>query len=249
MKSEIGWQPPGFVNSRHRFSLKTSWRYPTALELVLIGIVFLGSPSRAALVDFNGIPNGTLVSTGNPYGGALDLQGQVTVFVSTPPDIITPISTEAIITDQAPFKLSGDSVVEALPEFVLGAFDYSSHVTATFLQPVVNVTFDAYADRTAGYTYRGTNGVDVFNGTGIIVGNQDSSDTVRWQQISLDLPAGYYLTQFDLTNHDPKPISGAVWLDNVAFTIAVPEPTLPVLLGVGLVGLLLVQRHDASRSA
>lgn len=190
------------------------------------------------MLDFNNIPAGTPVSAGNPYAGVLNLSGQTTALLFSPPNI----TSEAIIADNVPYLAPGNKAIQAQPVFVEGAAQYSSEVTGTFLQPVVNVSFDAYAFRTAAYDYSATDGLgDFFSGSGTILGDLDSGGTVRWQQINLSTPSGFYVTDFSVLNEDVSPGSAAVWVDNVAFAI-VPEPGTNMLLALALVGGLLGRR-------
>src|SRR5205085_4084382 len=134
--------------------------------------------------------------------GVLNLQGQQTASVFLPPDTTIPVTSEAVITSDIPYR-PGNSAIQALPTSLEGAFQYSSAVTATFLQPVFNVSFDAYAFRTAGYSYVAANGAgDFLNGTGTILGDLESGGLVTWQQIGINIPSGYYVTQFSVSNRD-----------------------------------------------
>jgi hypothetical protein len=214
---------------------------------VVIATALLGfcSPAHAIVIDFNEIPDGTLLSAGDPYDSVLDLQGQSTAFLFTPPDVITPISTASTITNvNVPFR-SGDSVVQTLSPFVDGAFKYSAQVTGTFLQPVVDVSFDAFANRTAGYSYTGADDVgNILSLSGTIIGNIESGGLLDWQRIDLTLPVGYHLTSFDVANSDPGPSDGAVWIDNISFAL-IPEPSAVALIATGAIAMLLKRRRQS----
>jgi len=202
--------------------------------IAAISVVFSASSANATVVDFNGIPEGTPVSVGNPYAGVLNIDAKVqwTTIDGT-------FSAEGIIGTHAPFYPSGDGVVQALPPLIPDTFEFSSEVTASFLQPVIDGTMDVFVFRNAGYSYTGADDVgDIFNGGGVITGNIESGGLLTWQQIGLSLPLGYHLTGFTIDNHDPANSDAAVWVDNVAFTV-VPEPSTAALLDLGL-GLLSV---------
>jgi hypothetical protein len=211
------------------------WQGAVSIVALLFGFA---AGANATVIDFNGIPDGTLVSAGNPYGGVLNLQATVQWVT-----VAGTFSAEGTISTAAPFYPAGDGVVQALPPLMPDAGDYKGDVMGTFLQPVTDASFDAFVFRTAGYSYTGANGLgDIFMGSGSITGNIESGGLLTWQQINLTLPAGYHLTSFDVQNHDPNPPDGAVWLDNVAFTV-VPEPSATALLGLGGMLLLVFARR------
>src|SRR2546421_10974612 len=112
------------------------WRGAVSIVGVLFGFA---AAAEATVIDFSGIPDGTLVSVGNPYGGILNLQA--TVQAETIDGIL---SGEGTISTQAPFYPAGDGVVQALPPSILNAGNLSSNVTGTFLQPVTDGNFDVF---------------------------------------------------------------------------------------------------------
>jgi hypothetical protein len=217
----------------------------TAKWWLCLAIIACRGPGYADVVDFTGIPDGSLISLGNPYAGVLTLEGHGTTRLFAPPDILTDVSHEAIISANAPFH-TGDNAIAAVadadaPGFT--AYRWESDVTATFLQPVFNVSFETFVWRTAGYTYDATNGAgDAIHASGIITGNLESGGSLTWQHINLDVPDGYYLTGFGITNGDNgNNFDGAVWVDNISFA-PVPEPGATLLLTFGVLGLVLPRR-------
>ena len=195
--------------------------------IIAIVLALSGSIAKAIVVDFDEFPDGTPASEGNPYAGVLDLDatGQTITADGT-------VVVKGTITTQ--FDPSHGGVVQALAPDVSGGGDFASDVTGTFLEPVTDGSLQVFVYRDAGYSYVGSNDVgDVFNGSGIITGLIESGGTLTWQQLAFSLPAGYHLTSFDIHNHDPVALDGAVWIDNVAFTV-VPEPSTAALIGLSL---------------
>ncbi|MEY2440083.1 MAG: hypothetical protein QOI34_1468 [Verrucomicrobiota bacterium] len=198
----------------------------------------------AVTIDFNGIPDGTPVSAGNPYAGILNLQaeGSVQYFDGV---ILHTLSEESSIVDG-----TLAAVPPSLPPGVpfTAAGNYSSQLSAVFLQPVVGVSFDAYAWRNAGYSYNGfdSNGAS-FSGSGIIPGILDGGALApppppnAWVTFTPSVPDGGSLISFSIVNRDPSPQNGAFWVDNITFAI-VPEPSAIAMLAAGTGFLFILAR-------
>lgn len=201
----------------------------------------------AITIDFNGIPNGTPVSMGNPYAGILNLQaeGSVPYFDG---GILYTLSTESSIVDGA-LSVVPPSLPPGIP-FDAGG-NYSSQLSAIFLEPVVGVRFDAYAWRNAGYSYSGFDSSGAsFSGSGIIPGIIDGGPLApppppnAWVTFTPSIPDGGSLISFSIANRDPTPQNGAFWVDNITFAI-VPEPSTIAMLAVGTGFLFILRRRRA----
>lgn len=222
-------------------------RFVVVCAISVPALIFAICPSASAIViDFNGIPDGTLVSAGDPYAGVVDVQAKVQWMTAD-----GTLMAEGTITTQAPQRDIGDGVVQALPPFVFpDGGNLMSDVTATFLQPVTDGGFDVFVFRNASYSYTGANGTgDIFNGSGFITGFLESGNTLTWQHFDLSLPTGYNLTGFNVNNHDPaSPDAAAVWLDNLSFAL-VPEPSTVEMLGLGASVLLSLRPRSKNAEA
>jgi len=205
-----------------------------------LAILLCGGPGYAIIVDFQGIPAGTPVSAGNPYADILNLQATVSSVVDEPGFPV--VTTEATI-ENVTYTPDGTVVpaVAAVPVFYPPTLTtYSSQLTATFSQPVFDVSFSAFCFRFAGYTYNGFDSLGMpFTGNGIIPGAIDGPPPfpTSFETFSLTIPAGGYVTDFSITNHDALPNDAAFWVENISFAL-VPEPRTLTLISVGMVGLV-----------
>jgi hypothetical protein len=200
---------------------------------VLIASVFVittlsSQESRAAIIDFNDIADGTPVSTGNPYGGVVNLQarsGSLNI-VSFPPLVGQTDYVEATIQNGA------IQILSSVPQAEM----YLSEFTATFLEPVQDVGFDAATLRHAVYTYVAANssGAEI-TGSGLTADDFSGA----YHHFTITVPAGYYVTQLQLNNRDPGAGGAAIWIDNLAFqVVGVPDCGSTALLA--FFGLILV---------
>jgi hypothetical protein len=204
---------------------------------IAVLLIFSGSTPAATVIDFDDIKDGTPVSAGNPYAGVVDLQA--TGQAMTADGTILP--AEGTISTQ--FDPSHGGVAQALPPPIPDAIEFSSDMAGTFLQPVTDGSLQVFVFRNSSYSYTGSDNIgDIFNGAGTITGNIESGGVLTWQQLAFSLPAGYALTSFDIANRDlAAPLDGAVWIDNVTFTV-VPEPLTCWMLLMGIPAILLLHR-------
>ena len=204
--------------------------------------------AEATVIDFNNIPDGTPVSEGNPYAGILVIESRAG-WIGPPdwPPVWTSVDAEWVeiwlptlvgagrvdtyLGDRQPPLPPG-------PEFHGWRFIMQSYLTATFLEPVTDVSFQGLA---AGvfYAYQGVNGAgDVYTRNGLIDRGPPGFGGAKYE---LTLPDGYYLTQFYMGSHS----SGSGYdfsIDDIAFTrVGVPDSgSSAVLLGLGFVGVLSI---------
>ena len=199
---------------------------PSALVTFLLINLSHTLQGQSVVINFNAIPDGTLVSANNPYGGALNIQAlEITDYqVYTANDVIYySTSTEASI-------VGGSLTVLPLYTTDFNYYQSRSEMTATFEQPVIGVSFDAWCWRNAVYTYSGVDGNQLpLSSWGIIPGVVESGTAPELATYSLNLPAGGYLTSFSISNRDYHTANAAFWVNNIVFT-TVPEPSTAVLL-------------------
>lgn len=214
-------------------------------SVTIISFLF-GAPyhtTQAAIIGFDGIPDGTPVSEGNPYAEVLTIQARVGWEEARPDSTIIWL----------PGLIYNERIDTTLRERQPGYFTIRnmSEMTATFSQPVTDVSFDAWAWRHATYEYFGANASgEAFTGNGtFVVEPWDFSLDAPMVPISLTLPSGYHLTQFTVRNVDPG--SGYDFrVDNIRFTIpagpgehSVPdEGATALLLGISCFSLAAL-RH------
>jgi hypothetical protein len=221
------------LSTGHNGSLAKSQLVPCVAVLVLaITLAALDCGSVfAATLDFTSTPAGTLVSVGDPYSGILNIQAQGGVKLENLNRAFSFFWQESSIQNGALAVVppSPPAGTEASPVL------YESQLTATFLQPVAGVSFDAWCWRNAGYSYTGVDDGVAFSGSGTIPGRMDGGAT-GWATFSLNIPSDGYLTGFAISNWDPSPLDGAFWVNDISFAV-VPEPAtgllllIPILLG------------------
>jgi hypothetical protein len=190
--------------------------------IILLMLVFT-LPCKGIVVDFNEIPNGTLVSANNPYAAILEIQAAAgTLWFN---DELEPEA--GIIWMESAIS---NGYLEVLPSFTVedpsGAVDigeaWYSTITATFLQPVTNASFDAFTYRHAVYRYTV---VDANGVTSNVLGGETQDipqAPFLFETFNLNIPEGGYLTSFELTNTDEGSNDwAAIWIDNIRFDLAV----------------------------
>lgn len=211
-----------------------STRLHAALLIAAFAAIYCPA-GRAITIDFNGIPNGTPVSAGNPYGGLVNIQGWAYAY---PYDFGNPglrVSLEATIQDGA---------IEVFPPpWVPGTAPGSeSELVATFLQPVTDVTFKLAGYWFNGYSLTAVDGL----GNSIItsggVGHPQPSLS-SYEHIVVPVPPGYWVTELKLGSRglDTDP---AFRLDDLSFELApVPDSaSSATLLALASLGLLAFAR-------
>ena len=105
-----------------------------------------------------------------------------------------------------------------------GSDTYVSDLKFTFLQPVTDISFGMASFRGGGYHYTATDAAgDLIFGNG---GNPNAGVTLQFGFLpfSIDLPSGYYFTDFHIGNGDYTTANGAVWVDDISFTTAGGTP-------------------------
>jgi hypothetical protein len=218
--------------------------------ITLLFLLAFTLPCKGIVVDFNNIPNGTLVSVNNPYAGILDIQALAGTWWFNPE--LEPeegiISIEAAISNGYLELLPLLRVEDPSGTLQTGILWFSA-ITATFSQPVTNVSFDAFTYRHAVYQYRV---VDANGVTSNVIGGETQDDAAGlypllfFDTFNLNIPEGGYLTSFELTNVDGGSSSDAgIWLDNIAFDLAASPVSdagsTATLLGIAL-GVLCLLR-------
>lgn len=224
-------------------TLNTCFRFALALAATL---ACLGSQKThaATTIHFGDYPDGTLVSAHNPYAGILDIQAAGgTDYGSNGvswPRVFGTFWTESSIRNGVLEVMSSGAV----PPDCYDAGQHYSRLTATFSQPVIGVSFDAWCYRPGIYSYRGLDaGGASFTGGGTILGIIDNGiPPGTWITYAPNIPSGGFLTEFHITNNDPGASSGAFWINDISFTV-IPEPRLVTLLALATAGLLTLRRR------
>jgi hypothetical protein len=190
--------------------------------IVLLILVFT-LPCKGIVVDFNNIPNGTLVSANNPYAGILDIQASAGPDWFVPEHELEPGGMGIAWMESTIF----DGYLPVIPLFdpppgtSLGE-NWYARITATFSQPVTNVSFDAFTYRYAVYRYTA---VDANGLTSNVLGGETQNDPfapLSFDTFNLSIPEGSYVTSFEITNADGgSPLDAAIWVDNIRFDLAV----------------------------
>lgn len=184
-----------------------------------------GPTARAAIIGFDGIRDATPVSAGNPYAGVLTIDARLgwIPFGATELQFLPSlIWGEQIDTNIA---APGNPVVQM------------SEMTATFSQPVADVSFDGWATQPTVYEYFGANGSgETFTGSGTILVPFGTFELVP---VDLTLPSGYFLTHFKITNTNPGGLGYDFRVDNIAFTLASAPGGENSVPDSGQTGLLL----------
>lgn len=209
-----------------------------------IGASLFSIPSVlfADTIDLSGIPDGTVVSAGNPYNGILDLTATTWSSIY---NAEFPTGTNVTTSEGA---IEG-GVIEVFPPYLPGTDTYYSSLTATFLSPVTDVSFQLENWRTAGYTYAGVddNGIG-FTGEGSLYGALESGTSgLVWTTIDLDIPQGGYLTNFTVENRDPANANGAFWVEDISYSTVPENGTTIGFIGMALIGLAMFRRVSKQR--
>jgi hypothetical protein len=222
------------------FLMYTSMRgIITSVSIALLAAVCLPTV-RGVIIDFEGIPDGTPVSAGNPYAGLAVIQATAASRTLIPPDLVdsTLDVREGTILHGAVFVLPPDPGS-------LG-FDFGTEIVVNFLQPAVNLGFDAMVEMPGLYSFQGRDEQGAtFTGGGIL----SSGGPLSWFHIDVSIPPGSFLTQLRLSNHDNVHGVGAlIQMDNIRFDVhGVPDSGSGViLLGLSGAGIYLLQRRSRS---
>ena len=215
--------------------MKTSMRgIITSVWIAALSAVSLPAV-QGVIIDFEGIPDGTPVSAGNPYAGLAVIQATATGRTLIPGDPLNSTfdAREGIILNGAVFLYPEDPGL-------LG-FDFSTEIVINFLQPALNLGFDAMVELPGHYSFQGRDEQGAtFTGGGIL----SSGGYPSWFHVDVSIPPGSFLTQLQLNNHD-NVNNGAtlIQLDNIRFEVAgVPDTgNGAILLGLSGAGIFLLQ--------
>ena len=153
-------------------------------------------PCKAIVVDFNDIPNGTLVSANNPYAGILNIEASAgplwVAFREDQRDQMGTIWVESAISNGY-LEVLPSYEVEIPPEVPSDAEfidEVQSRIMATFLGPVTNVSFDAFTYRQAGYRYTIVDANGVTSNVPGGVTQEDPSAPFAFDTFNLNIPNG-----------------------------------------------------------
>jgi hypothetical protein len=211
-----------------------------------IACLLLCGRAHAVLIDFDDIPNGTLVSA-NTYGGILNIRAEA--------GRIEEVFKDGQFTFQQVWSESSirNGVIEVVNEPSFAPFFYA-RFTATFSQPVTDVSFSIFAWRHGGYSYNAVNvNGDVVTRSGA-TGSTGLALNEDFIHYDLEIPDGYYLTDFSLGNQDPKFLDAGIWIDNIAFTVREAMEPVPevgktaTLLAAGCAVLFAFSAFGTRRS-
>ncbi len=205
--------------------------------------------ARGVIIDFEGIPDGTPVSAGSPYAGVAVIQATSTAALQLFND---QTARWRSALDYAEGTIVSGAALVLHPELVLRPIDslesYRSEMVVSFLQPVVNVSFNAMAGF-GSYSFQGRDEQGAtLTGSGI----WPSGGYPTWYHIDVSIPAGSFLTQLRLNNLDYFSNRAAlIQMDNLSFDVqGVPDAGHgAIFLGLSGAGILLLHRWSRAAGA
>lgn len=219
--------------------MNTSLRRMFGLGCAALAAAWTCERAAATIIDFEGIPDGTPVSSLNPYAAIANIQATATFSTPIVGGGAVDDPAEATIVNGWIEVLHPNSSPPSLATWVAG------EMTADFLQPVVNVAFDVGAEWQGGYTFQARNSQGaVFMSPWTSTGGLTPG--VTWVHIEVPLPEGYGLTQLQYRNfdRDGRRYLAMFLIDNIRFDVAgVPDTgNGALLLALGGAGMLGVHR-------
>ncbi len=178
-------------------------------------------------VDLSSILEGTVVSANEPYGGALIITGGQSANIYPETDY-----QEATIQKSASSRSVPQGCIQAEYSgplcISLGTFATGVHVQ--FLEPVTDLSFGLACWRYGGFKWTAINEqgqtLSDYSGPGDPGFPPDTGVVSKFQFLPFDvsLPTGYHFTSFDWANGDACSINGALWIDDISFTVVPDSP-------------------------
>jgi hypothetical protein len=208
--------------------------FPPSLKASLALIIAGANVAHAALttytVDFSSIPNGTPLSQHDTFFGMLHLSAG---------ENAATLSHTLFLTNEGFFNLG--KLYSPAPWHPTNPdpdppIFFHSYIAASFSYPVTSLEFGTQVFGLWGFSVDFT-GVDQYGHPY----TQVIDPAEGYQTFDSAAPVGGYLTGFSArwdTDVGPQQL----YVDNISFTVDVPEPSTAGLLVLGLAGLMIVRK-------
>jgi hypothetical protein len=200
---------------------------PQLLPPLLLGVALCNLRADTVSIDFSQYPEGTPLSSLNPYAGVLDLAGQSGYLANLPYSDQNGHQASGEFWADAGVVQAGDARMLPPPKSILppGADVYHGlySLTATFLEPVSEVVLRIYTYPWAlGYTYGGVDQKgNLFTGTGGVSADPPGS---LYLTTVLDAPAGGHFSQINFSQWDDGYGDGSFFIAGMTLNV-IPEPS------------------------